>query len=29
MDWLSDLDAWWWVAIIGAIVFLIWYFAGE
>ena len=29
MDWLSDLAWYWWAAIIGAIVYLIWYFAGE
>jgi len=29
MDWLSDLSWYWWVAIIGAIAYLIWYFAEE
>jgi len=29
MDWLGDLAWYWWVAIIGAIVYLIWYFAEE
>jgi len=27
MDWLTDLAWYWWAAIIGAIAFLIYYFA--
>jgi len=29
MDWLTDLSWYWWVAIIGAIAYLIWYFSGD
>ncbi len=29
MDWLADLAWYWWAAIIGVIVYLIWYFAGA
>jgi hypothetical protein len=29
MDWLSGLAWYWWAAIIGVIVYLIWYFGGE
>jgi hypothetical protein len=29
MDWLADLAWYWWAAIIGVIIYLIWYFGGE
>jgi hypothetical protein len=29
MDWLADLAWYWWAAIIGVIVYLIWYFGAE
>jgi hypothetical protein len=29
MDWLADLAWYWWAAIIGVIVYLIWYFGGT
>jgi hypothetical protein len=29
MDWLTGLAWYWWAAIIGVIVYLIWYFGGT
>jgi hypothetical protein len=29
MDWLAGLAWYWWAAIIGVIVYLMWYFGAE
>jgi hypothetical protein len=29
MDWLTGLAWYWWAAIIGVIVYLIWFLGGE